>query len=528
MYLNKKLANLLTQKLKDLKGRDTDKLLEIRRFFELKIKEYEGKDIKFLKKNLKSTVLINSLEKPEEENYKDLIKQGLEKIIYILKHITQLQKVTKDITLDAYAIIAGYNGYKDFETKCITKENDDVINFNEEEKIESIINAFKINDKKTIALKEFFKNSCFLYVYDQNSAEDKKGKKNITTNMDALVLEYLEVKDSFYLHNIGGRKVDYADGKLEWGDREKKTFNINFKKHRRNLYMRFNFSDFGDNNLEIILGKFIFSLGSQRQVISGSVILSKEPEKQNKQPYNYDFKYHRNNEVTPPREVQAYLVDKYFNFQKTPPKIFKKQQLKNWLEHKFGKNITKQNIITYDYLITYPISSYDDNERNNFFSKIEKILLKGLEPKENETFKQSIEIKKINFYLKSNYKKNRKKTEIIIYPKERDVGFDPEGKGDNEKFNHEFVRYIKQSSNIIIVVPKSEYKRPSSVFPFAGLCMALHKKVFIFYQDLELIPVVFHKDCRSLGVHTIKYQLLDEIPKAIFTENNNAIKQSLF
>ena len=343
-------------------------------------------------------------------------------------------------------------------------------------------------------------------------------------------LALIKSNNSLYLHNLGGRKVDYADGKLEWGDREKKTFNINFKNHRRNLYMRFNFSDFGDNNLEIILGKFIFSLGSQRQVISGSVILSKESEKELKLPYNYDFKYHRNNEITPPREVQAYLVDKYYNFQKTPPKIFKVQQLKNWLEHKFGKNITKQNIITYDYLITYPISSYDKIERDNFFDDIEDLLLNGLKIENKNSFKETLEKKKINKYLEKNYKKDRKKTEIIIYPKHRDVGYNQEIGRDNEKFNHEFVRYIKQSSNIIIVVPKpdSEYKRPSSVFPFAGLCMSLHKKVFIFYQDKELIPVVFHKDCRSMGVYTFQYDKLEEIPKSIFFENNNKTRHIFF
>lgn len=61
-------------------------------------------------------------------------------------------------------------------------------------------------------------------------------------------------------------------------------------------------------------------------------------------------------------------------------------------------------------------------------------------------------------------------------------------------------------------MPQSEYSRPNSVFTFVGFCMALSKKVFIFYENKDLLPVVFQKECKSMGVYTIKYNDLNDIP----------------
>jgi len=457
------------------------------------------------------------------KSQKDKIK--ISKVNYILVFIHQLQKIklTNGID-DKYALCCGFDSYQDFKNKYDTglvnvlDTESDISEISEHLFRKPSLNAIPdiATDKapKAVKIRDFFNSDCYLYVFDQNSADDRK-KEDYHSNIDALVLENKnnDLK-SFFLHNLGGKKEHYENGVLDWGDKERKTFNINFNEHRRNLYMRFNCINIGDGIPEIMIGKYIFSLNSDRQVISGSIILSKEKEIKFKTAYNYDFKYQANRTHTPPEEIQEYLRDKFYNFQKAPKNIFKNSDLKEWLENKFGKSFIKQNIIEYDYLITYPISSFDKDKREELFISIENILLKGIK-KESKSKKELIN--KLNKYFEGKYQKDRNKSRILIYPKNRDAGYDP-NVGDNEKFNLEFIKYIKQSSNIIIIVPQSEYSRPSSVYTFAGFCMALRKKVFIFYENENLLPVVFQKECKSIGVYTIKYADLNDIPLYINRE----------
>ena len=321
----------------------------------------------------------------------------------------------------------------------------------------------------------------------------------------------------FDIRNIRkGKKVDYKNGVLEWADEERKTFNIVFDSHRRNLYMRFHFCDFGSEVPELILGKLIFSMGTKRKVTTGSAILARQPEIENKIPYSYDFRLKKASTSVPPKEIQAYLFDKSYNFQKTPPEIFTHAKLRDWFKLKFGNRVTRDTI-RYDYLITYPGSSFEnEKDQNELFTSIETILKNGIQPEKKRTNEDRF-IQNVNNYLQLHYHEDRSKTRIIVFPRIRENHFNARS-GDNEAFNTEIVDYVRRSSNIIIVVPRATYKRPSSVFIFAGLSMLLDKRVFIFYQDEDQIPAVFQKNCTSMGVFTFQFEDLNRIPLDINQE----------
>jgi len=414
---------------------------------------------------------------------------------------------------DFCAICIGYNGFKDFlKRKNEEKEKGTLISEIDIKQKQAddqlLVSPYKDNDKKAEVLRDFFKKSCYLYVYDQNASDDRK--INVERGIDAVVIYKNDDSDTFTINNLGYRKEKYDQGILEWGDEERKTFNINFKKHKRNLYLRFHFADFGGKTPEIILGKYIFSMGTLRQVVSGTAILSRELDKPQKEPFNYNFTFKEKN--SPPLPIQAFLEEKNFNFQKLPSRIHDHSTLNEWLEKKYGKNVVKEEVIKYEYLITYPISSFNEEEREELYINITNILQNGVNTN-TDSDQKKILIQRINEFSRENFSFERKKSKIIIYPKHREAGYDP-NVGDNELFNHEFLTYLRRSRYLIVIYPepKDGYKRPSSVFTFAGFCVPLSKKVFIFYKSLDSLPVIFQKQCRSMGIYPIKYESLEQIP----------------
>lgn len=422
---------------------------------------------------------------------------------------------------DFCAICIGYNGFRDFfKRKNEEKENGTLISEIDTKQTHAdtqlLVHPYEDDDRKAEVLRDFFKEPCYLYVYDQNASDDRK--INVERGIDAVVIYKNKDSDTFSINNLGYRKEKYDQGILEWGDEERKTFNINFKKHKRNLYLRFHFADFGGKTPEIILGKYIFSMGTLRQVVSGTAMLSRELDKPNKEPFNYDFTF-TEKENSPPFSIQAFLAEKIFNFQKLPARIYDHSSLDEWLEKKYGENIVEEEVIKYEYLITYPISSFNEEEREELYEDITNILQNGISIDDTES-DQTKKLKRgINDFCKEGYSLERKKSKIIIYPKHREAGYDP-NVADNESFNNEFLTYLRRSRYLIVIYPepKDGYKRPSSVFTFTGFCVPLGKKVFIFYKSLDSLPVIFQKPCRSMGIYPIKYENLDQIPLYVHRE----------
>jgi hypothetical protein len=459
---------------------------------------------------------------------------------------------------DRYAMCLGYYGFDDFLNKNKDKieQNKKIISETKVVSDKSTSSILKEINSKAIILNNFFKDTCYLYVFDQDTADKDSKKKKIIAeypSIDALVLKKNEENSNLFdLENIdpgNGVKAYYEKGTLEWGAKNKKTINFQFKGHRRDLYLRFHITD--SHNPDLIIGKFIFSQGRERRVICGSAILCKNGAKLKEggtlevdKAFNYKFKENDENSDKIPHQVKMYLFDKVNNWQKTPQKKFSLGQLDDWLERKLNQHYTKKDIIVNDFLISYPGSSLTvkvgekEIELETPINKeIEKILSEGIDISleinrgVRGNFQYDVgSIKKLNAFL---IKKNQAE-KIEIYTENRKNHPDIYS-GNNQEVNLEFFNMINRSFNIVFIIPefddakiktleKSELddfilnQRPSSIYTFIGFCVALKKRTFIFHQNRKKLPIVLKNNCEKLDIYINSFNKMEEIPFKINEE----------
>lgn len=489
-----KLKELVYEKLEDLaQVYQKDKNI-LEKIFHIKVKEIINPDI---------AEKSNNIFIQKEDQVFDFIYRG-----------TIPQKQNRDF----YALCCGFYGFIDYQEKFNKGLVTSVLN-----KVERVKKQEKDNPFIENALKQFFDQDCYVYAYDEDLTKlrEENRKKYHYPNIDALVLTY--DGKYFTLKNIEDKENHYF-GEFTWCGQSydestnNNAFDIVFKESPTKLILRIHYPNKNykhGNSLDLMLGAFLVTR-KKGNLSMGNVVLLKDKAKKDKKPFKYRFKdigFKQQQEIN--ETIKWYLFDKYRNWINVPYDKSTIKDLEVWLKKKKRKNYTDKRVTQYDYLITCPSTSYKEkDERNRITQNILDLLEKSEEKLKGDKF------------LKDSYReafskdieKKMKEKKILLYP-------DPETPREKADYiNYKFFENLNQSMNVIIVIPKRDYKKISSIYTVIGYCIALGKNTFVFYQKGIKMPNLLTHTEEEVNLYVRKYEQLNHIPRLLLKDDNSIIE----
>ncbi len=422
----------------------------------------------------------------------------------------------KDTTKDYFSLLAGYRGYNHFK-----QEIDNVIGTFSSEEINHRTNS-EVHDSplKEKALLDFFKNSCYLYAYDEDLCgvnKETDAYRYYFPSIDRLVLS-LE-KDQFRLENIKtdqSKKEDHTKGVVTWckkptgNKNHANAIDITFLESRTKLILRIHIPSRKEKNTKkfnLLLGAFLIA-HEHGDVAMGSVVIKKIPEgEKDIKTDKFDFGLPEN-DIEIDNSIKGYLFDRYKNWLKVPSNQFNIDLFDKWLDQKKGKNYTKQQITSYDFLITHPRSVIPEEKRSEFVGIIDRFI----EDKDGYIDNFSGLLEKQKELLKKYIDKKQKNNRFFRFP-------DPHKKiPKHPKYNRNFLLKIAQSLNIVIVIPKYDYKGISSIFMVIGYCIALKRRTFVFFQDGVERPKMLKDHEDGVNLFVDNYSKIEDIAELLVTK----------
>ncbi|MDB4293110.1 hypothetical protein N9954_06835 [Maribacter sp.] len=428
-----------------------------------------------------------------------------------------------DRSKDIYAICVGYDGYGNFcrNKKYVGSE------FAKRIKPEILVqDAVSLTENEELIF--FFKNPCFLFAHNEEIVKPgapTEYKKIHNPEIDAHVITANINSGEVVLNNQIPQKnrVHHGTGVFSWSIPEK-AFDITFPSSDRKLILRFEIPKLTENarHIDLILGSFSYVHESGR-IVWGTVLLKKE-EKETLDPFCFEFKNPERQNL--PEPIQQYFFDRYKNWHKLPDtSIFDLDSLKVWLSKKHEQDYTRRKVTEIDYVIMYPMTSFEDKKEAEMESMIKNqldLILKDFK-KNNAPLKNHYNlidepgttpeqrIIKIHDDLTRKYEKER----IVLFPVQK-VDFRSEGL---EKLNKDLLDYINRSISVVFIIPgfdannkKLKYTSISSIYTIIGYCVALKKKTFVFYQNEKHLPFILKRSVKNMELYVWKYQDLGEIP----------------
>ena len=365
------------------------------------------------------------------------------------------------------------------------------------------------------ALKDFFSTNCYLYVYDEDIVHDSKKEKYLYPRIDALVLRLSN--NQFNVYNVEG-KSNYEEGKIEWCNEYKNSFNLIFENSERNLYFRFHFPQTLINQKkksDLLLGKFLISIDAKGRVVAGSVILKKHEEQI--KPYKYYYRNNLSKNLIPPHPVRRYLSDRYLNWHKAPYDVSTFKGFEEWVEKKYQKDYTKLKLTINDFLVCYPISSFEEEKYLEILNSSIKKVISHIEltdafDKKNISWSTALKKKKAIKKMNHSLARMERDKSLKIFPIDNESFTIEDPSGNGTAINRELLNNINQSINVLIILPDVKYKNASSIFTLAGYSIALKKRTFIAYQNGNMLPKILQKDSEQLDLYLVRYHHISEIP----------------
>ncbi|WP_420572763.1 hypothetical protein [Kordia sp.] len=417
--------------------------------------------------------------------------------------------------IDSFALLLGYDGFEEFSKKLDEENKELALSCTS-----NITSLSSMNPMENAALSSFFENPCYLYVYDEDLAKVNKETDPLKyhfPNIDALVLEYDKEQHEFTLRNTSNakhrKKEDHFHGKIHWCKESQNAkddcnaFDIIFEKSRTKLILRFHLpyermTD--DIEFDLILGAFLISM-KKGNVAIGTIVLHRNIEGKPLTPYKFDFSKEQSSDETPPEAIQKYLFDRYKNWIKIPYDQWNLDDFSLWLEKKHGKNYTATRIITYDYLITHPNSALDRNDWNKLNRLIKLFFENPTKAIENSTGLTENQKKYLGEFIALKYQNNR----FVQYPNSE------KERKHHERINRDFIRELIQSLNVIIIIPKGNYERISSIYTIIGYSIALKKRTLVFFEKGVERPNILKEPEKKVNLYVYDYENLFEIPEIL-------------
>ncbi|MFK7832106.1 MAG: hypothetical protein AB8B52_02405 [Winogradskyella sp.] len=437
---------------------------------------------------------------------------------YLKNHLNK-GNINRKRFQDLYALALGYNGYRDFVKQKkllgqpIRKEHQ--VKFN--------------SPLDNELIKSLFVNDCYLYTYSEaigKPDQDTNYKDINFPTIDALVVQLNSLNNTFEIKNIQ-EEDNHSEGIISWaGKTDGIAFDINFPQKDRSLHLRFHIPSLHQNHKDvyILLGTFSF-VHFTGLIVRGTVVLEKQNEKQQIEPYKYKFSFNNQSDNEPPPEIQKLLFDRYLNWSKMKGNIYNHQTLKNWIKKREKNEYIRTKKRDFKYLITYPVTSLETTLQNKIGKSFERVIddfkqnnsepssdtLKRLLRKNNYHDHGSLKnlIKTIDENLKND------KHLIELFPLSKD-NISSENKID---LNKAIFDSINRAVTVVIVIPNGEYLKKSSVYTIAGYSIALRKKTFILHQDQEDLPLVIQENIKSMGLYVYQYETIEELPFLFYLKN---------
>lgn len=509
----KKLAIVFFQDLK-IKNEDSASHIEtksLERVIENLEKVYANKSVEHLEK-ISGFLSIK---------YRDLVKKSSAKVpkhrfMTLLSFILNQEKIRyEDTTKDFFSLLVGYRGYKHFKSEHRSKKNTFSVENSNKSKNKQVPNPLE----EDATLKEFFRDSCYLYAYDEDLCgvnKETNAYRYYFPSIDRLILS-LE-RGEFKLENVKtdlSKKEDHKKGIASWcrkptHDKNKaNAIDIIFQESRTKLILRIHIPSRKEKNTEkfnLLLGAFLIA-HDQGEVAMGSIVLQKVKEGEEMKPEKFDFGSLKKT-IKVESAIQGYLFDRYKNWLKVPSNQYNISLFEKWLNDKNGKNYTKQQITAYDFLITHPRSVIPKVEWplfkkdiDDFFNEYDSYIdgFNGLVPKQKTLLKN---------YIAKKQQNNR----FFRYPDpDKNIPKHPD-------YNRFFLLKIVQSLNVVIIIPKYKYERTSSIFLVIGYCIALNRRTFVFFEDGVERPKMLSEHEDGVNLFVDNYSKIEDIAELLVTK----------